>query len=96
MFDPKSRYYATETATFVTAEGRMIAYKRRRFVPASGAALVLGEVMPGAGERLDLLTARTLGDPEAFWRVCDANDALSPFDLLDERERAVRIPTPQP
>lgn len=94
MFDPNSRYYAIETATFVTAGGRMIAYKRRRFLPA-GAALVLAEVMPAEGERLDLLTARTLGDPEAFWRICDANDTRSPFELLKDRDRAVRIPTPQ-
>ena len=35
------------------------------------------------GDRLDLITARTLGDPEQFWRVCDANDALDPAELTD-------------
>ena len=94
MFDAKSRYYGIERANFVTADGRMIAYKRRRFVPAVGAALVLAEVRPAEGERLDLLTARTLGDPEAFWRICDANDGQSPFDLLNDRDE-VQIPTPQ-
>ncbi|HVK65611.1 MAG TPA: LysM domain-containing protein [Polyangium sp.] len=94
MFEVKSRYYNIETATFATTDGRMIAYKRRRFLPASGAALVLAEVTPGAGERLDLLTARTLGDPEAFWRICDANDTLSPFELTG-LETTLRIPAPQ-
>lgn len=95
MFDAKSRYYAIETATFITADGRMIAYKRRRFVPG-GTALVLAEVVPADGERLDLLTARTLGDPEGFWRICDANTTPSPFDLLKDRDQTIRIPTPQP
>lgn len=96
MLDAKSRYYSIDTATFATADGRTIAYKRRRFLPASGTALVLTEVMPAEGERLDLLTARTLGDPEAFWRICDANDALSPFEILEQREQSIVIPMPQP
>ena len=95
MFDAKSRYHGIETATLVTADGRMIAYKRRRFVPP-GTALVLAEVLPAEGERLDLLTARTLGDPEAFWRICDANATPSPFELLTDPDQAIRIPTPQP
>jgi hypothetical protein len=95
MFDVKSRYHSIETATFVAADGRMIAYKRRRFVPQSGTALVLAEVQPAEGERLDLITTRALGDPEAFWRICDANDALSPFDVIEDSERTLRVPTPQ-
>jgi hypothetical protein len=95
MFDAKSRYYNIETAPFVSADGRMIAYKRRRFLPAASSALVIGEVTPGKEERLDMFTARTLGDPEAYFRICDANDAMSPFELLDESERAQRIPAPR-
>ena len=48
------------------------------------------------GDRLDLITARTLGDPEAFWRVCDANDALDPAELTSEAGRRLRVPLPQP
>ena len=29
------------------------------------------------GERLDY-SRRTTGDPEQFWRICDANAALDP------------------
>ncbi len=96
MFDVKSRYHGLETTTYVTPDGRMIAYKRRRFVPSSSVPLTLSEVLPAQGERLDLLTARTLGDPELYWRVCDANNAMSPFELLDESGRMIRIPVPQP
>lgn len=95
MFDTRSRYSSIETATYVAADGRMIAYKRRRFVPAVGSALVVAEVKAQAGERLDLLTTRALGDPEAFWRIADANDTSSPFELMDDVERTIRVPAPQ-
>lgn len=96
MLDAKSRYYELETATLLAPDGRMIAYKRRRFVSSPQRPLTLSEVALAEEERLDLIAARTLGDPELFWRLCDANNALSPFDLLKERDRTLRIPLPQP
>ena len=70
-------------------------YKRRRFLPNPAALQVLAEVVVAQGDRLDLITARTLGDPEHFWRVCDANNATNPFDLTSEIGRRLRIPLPQ-
>ncbi|NOK34660.1 hypothetical protein HMI49_15780 [Corallococcus exercitus] len=96
MLEPKSRYYSLETATFTTRSGRTVAYKRRRFVDPPSELLTLSEVVPAEGERLDLLTARTLGDPEQYWRICDANNALSPFELERTPERLLRIPLPRP
>jgi hypothetical protein len=43
---------------------------------------------------LDQVAARVLGDSEQFWRLCDANAALNPFDLLDELGYRVRVPSP--
>lgn len=37
------------------------------------------------GERLDHLAGFYLGDPTAFWRLCDANDAVVPEALTDAR-----------
>src|SRR3712207_7753957 len=37
-------------------------------------------------DRLDLITARTLGDAEQFWRVADANDTMNPNDLTGEEQ----------
>ena len=48
-----------------------------------------------AGDRLDLITARALGDPLQFWQVCDANNAMNPFDLTSEAGCLLRIPLPQ-
>ena len=47
------------------------------------------------GDRLDLITARTLGDPEQFWRICDANNTMNPSDLTAETGRVLRVPVPQ-
>jgi len=47
------------------------------------------------GDRLDLITARTLSDPEQFWRIADANDAMDPTDLTNEPGSRLRIATPQ-
>ena len=47
---------------------------------------------------LDLIveiTARTLGDPEQYWRVCDANDAMNPAELTVRPGRTLRVPLPQ-
>ena len=95
MFEPDSRYYALETAELTTPDGRVIAYKRRRFLPQGEQMPHLVEVTVGDGDRLDLITARTLGDPEQFWRVCDANNAMNPAGLTAEPGRTLRVPVPQ-
>jgi nucleoid-associated protein YgaU len=93
MFEPNSRYYNLETATYTTPTGAQIAYKRRRFVPRGEDLPLLTAVTVTEGDRLDNLTARTLGDPEAFWRVADANNAMNPTDL-EEPGATLRVPIP--
>ena len=95
MFEQRSRYYALDDVSLTTADGRIIAYKRRRFLPDGEKMPLLVEVTVTEGDRLDLITARTLGDPEQFWRICDANNAMNPFDLTAETGRVLRVPVPQ-
>jgi hypothetical protein len=95
MFDPTSRYYTLPTAIYRTRDGERILYKTRRFLPQGARMPLLAEVAVRDNDRLDLITYRTLGDPLQFWRVCDANDALNPFDLTTEAGRTLRIPIPQ-
>lgn len=96
MFEPTSRYYSLERATFKTVDGRTVTYVRRRFLPRGEDLPLLAQVRVIEGDRLDLVTARTLGDPEQFWRVADANDAMNPFDLTATAGRVLRVPVPQP
>jgi hypothetical protein len=96
MFDAGSRYAAVQTTTVRDVDGRVVAYVRRRFLPQGAGLPLLVEVEVAQGDRLDLITARTLGDPEAFWRICDANNALDPAALTAVPGRHLRVPLPQP
>jgi hypothetical protein len=96
MFDLNSRYYKIETATYTDASGRQIAYKRRRFLPRTQDLQTLANVTVVQADRLDLISVRTLGDPEQFWRICDASDAMNPPDLIAQPGKSVRVPIPQP
>lgn len=95
MFEPTSRYSLIENAIYESPDGRHITYKLRRFLPQGEAMPLLVEVTVGVNDRLDLIAARTLGDAEQFWQVCDANNAMNPFDLTSEIGDLLRIPLPQ-
>lgn len=88
MFFKGSRYATVGEATLVNEAGREIRYKTTRFVPETRALLGHRVV---AGERLDLIAHRHYRDPERFWRICDANRAMWPDDLL-EVGRVIRVP----
>ena len=96
MFSQTSRYYSLETATLTTPDGREVVYLRRRFLPDGSKALILTEHVVTQGDRLDNITARYLGDPEQFWLICDANNAMRPDDLTAESEIGRRLPIPLP
>lgn len=95
MFPATSRYYGIETAKLPAPGGREIAYLRRRFLPPPAEGALIAEHSVVQDDRLDNITARYLGDPEQFWRVCDSNNALQPERLTDEIGRRLRIAFPQ-
>lgn len=95
MFTHTSRYYTVETVIFSDADGQEHAYKRRRFLPKPADMQTLAEVTVTQGDRLDNITAKSLGDPEQFWRICDINNALNPSELTSEIGRKLNIPLPQ-
>jgi hypothetical protein len=45
------------------------------------------------------LANRAYGDPLAFWRICDANNALDPLEMMADAAgnpaRRLRVPLPQ-
>ena len=94
-FPQNSRYYTTETATLTKADGRTIVYLKRRFSPPADSLALLEEHVVTQGERLDNIAAQRIGDPEQFWRICDANSALRPQELTEEIGRRIRITLPE-
>jgi nucleoid-associated protein YgaU len=94
-FPMTSRYHRVETAVIQTAAGKEIVYLKRRFVPPPESFSLLQEHTVVDGDRLDNLTHQYLGDPEQFWRICDANNAMLPNDLLTENGRSLRITLPE-
>jgi hypothetical protein len=98
MFEPTSRYHDIETVKMTVTgsrgEPRVVSYKRRRFVPPGSTMTTLVEHTVVQGDRLDNLAARYVGDPEQFWRICDANDVLRPEELTGEVGCGIRIGIP--
>lgn len=101
MQEPTSRYITTDVATTSVPDGtgglREVRYLRRRFPPPPSTLQKLAEHPIARGDRLDLVTARYLGDPTQFWRVCDANLVIHPDELVarDRIGEQLRIPVPQ-
>jgi hypothetical protein len=95
MFEPISRYAQLETAQMTLPDGRIVAYKRRRFLPQGRQLQLLTEVTVIDGDRLDLISDRILGNAQLFWQVCDANDAMQPRELTREPNQTLRVPVPQ-
>ena len=99
MFDPTSRYSKLENALLHVADvesaTRDIVYKKRRFIPDASGAVTLAQHTVTAGERLDVIVSKYLGDPLQFWRVCDTNDVLSPAELTAEIGTVIRLSLPR-
>ena len=95
LFPPPSRYHGIETAKLETADGKTIIFIRRRFLPPPENFVLLQEHVVTEGERLDNISSQYLGDPEQFWRVCDANRAMRPEELTETPGRRLRITLPE-
>lgn len=88
MFFKGSRYEKVPQAAITDAEGRVMQYKTTRFIPETPA--IAGHLVV-SHERLDHIAWQHFRDAERFWRICDANRALWPDDLL-EAGAVIRIP----
>lgn len=91
MFSTTSRYHGIETAKYTTLDGRQIVYLQRRFLPIAQPTVLAMHIV-NESDRLDNITAHYLGDPEQFWHLCDANNAMHPNDLTDPIGRLLNIP----
>ena len=70
-------------------------YLRRRFIPPPDDFFLLQEHTVTEGQRLDTISNQYLGDPEQFWRLCDANGVMQPNELTDTVGGKIRITLPE-
>jgi hypothetical protein len=94
-FPPNSRYHGIGTGALELSDGQLVPYLRRRFVPQPQHLAELLIVRVADGDRLDRLAATHLGDPELFWRLCDANAVLRPGELTEQLGRELRVTLPE-
>lgn len=94
------RYDGVETAAVTVPDGaggvREVRYSRRRELPDQRATRVVAVHRVTAGDRLDLISATYLGDPEAAWQIADANTALDPADLTAPEAEGDLVVIPLP
>jgi hypothetical protein len=95
LFTATSRYYGIGTNTLTAADGTIVVYVKRRFLPSPDRFQLIQEHAVMQGERLDNIAAAFLGDPELFWRLADANGAMKPEELVQKVGRRLRITLPE-
>jgi hypothetical protein len=94
LFGPTSRYYGIATNTLESVPGTPVVYLLRRLLPQVDGFQLLQEHTVTQGERLDNIAAHYFGDPELFWRLCDANNAMRPAALTATPGSKLRITLP--
>ena len=95
LFASNSRYFGLATATLQKPGQPPIPYLVRRFLPAASSFQVVQTHTVISGERLDNIAAKFLGDPTLFWRLCDANNAMRPDDLVETSGAKLNITLPE-
>ena len=92
MFFRGSRYEHIGDAELTTKDGRLVRYKKRRFIPELSGALTY---LVKEGDRPDLAAYAALGDAEQFWRLCDVNRVQRPAELTRRPGARLRVMGPQ-
>lgn len=94
--DAPGRYSQLSIRIKPLPDGTKARYRARRFLPQPGTLPLKRTTVITDADRIDLLAVRHLGSPAVWWRICDANDVLSPIDLERAPGRAIRIPDDAP
>ena len=90
--NPSSRYYGSGVEQFTLPNGTVVSYLSRRILPPMSLYGQTQNYSVVAGDRLDNLAARYLGDPILFWMIADANGAEDAEQLTAEPGRVIVIP----
>jgi len=87
-----SRYYGAGVEQTTIGGALPVSYLSRRIIPQMAVYTQTQNYIVAAGDRLDNLAARYLGDPLLFWMIVEANGVLDADGLLAEPGRMIVIP----
>lgn len=93
-FARNSRYWGLAIRTRTRPDGTVDSFVARRIIPAMSRYRIPERYRTTDGERIDGVAAATLGDPELYWRICDANGDEEPADAVLPPGRLLGIPLP--
>ena len=93
-FPPNSRYNAKNIRQYTTPSGDTVPFVGRRIIPELDRYQALDRHKAVAAERIDQVADAFYGDPEQYWRICDANGVERPAAALDPVGRLLAIPLP--
>ena len=93
-FPPNSRYQSVPVRTRTGPDGTAQTFVGRRIIPAVERYRVIDRYRTQADSRIDNVAADTFGDPEQYWRICDANGDAEPADATKPEGRLLAIPMP--
>lgn len=84
MSNSTSRYSNSKILTYKNDSGKEILYKERRFI-SRNQTLDLEDIKIEPYERLDNVSARVIGDPLQYWRICDSRIIFSPLEVINNK-----------
>ena len=93
-FGPTSRYASIEITKLVRADGIEVPYLKRRIIPQPETFETVQEHRVVEGDRPDNVSAEAFGDPELYWRLCDANVVIHPDELTATPGKRIRVTLP--
>lgn len=93
-FPPNSRYHRVPIRIRTGTDGTEEAFVGRRIIPAMERYRALDRYRTQGDSRIENLAAFAFGDPEQYWRICDANGEAVPADATKPAGRLLVIPLP--
>jgi hypothetical protein len=90
--NPSSRYYGLGVEQITLANGLTVSYLSRRIIPQMSIYTQTQNYSVVAGDRVDNLAARFIGDPILFWMIVEANGVEDADSLTAVPGRTILIP----
>jgi len=94
IFPVNSRYHGIALRTRTLPDGTTETFVGRRIIPALARYRPLDRHRTLDNDRIDGVAAESFGDPELYWRICDANGDAEPADATKPAGRLLIIPLP--